>query len=286
MAEAGDRIGAYRLVRRLGVGEQGQVFHAHDERHDRPVALKLVRLAAADGSLSAGLRARFHAEARSAHKLHHPNIAGVLAAGEAPGLVWLAMELAPGVGLDRYTRSPRLLPEALVLQAGAGVARALAHAHAAGVVHRDVKPSNIVVHWPSGSVKLSDFGMAWSADAESTRTGIVLGSPAFLAPEQLAGALPEPRTDLYALGATLFQLFCGRVPFEAPSMGELLRKVAQSPAPDLRIEAPAVSTAAAKLIGRLLAKRAAERPAAATEVAEELEREAQAAAPAVPSSRG
>lgn len=275
-----ERCGPYHLVRVLGEGSQGSVYLAHDPRDGQVVALKQVPLLQ-DGVPDDTLRGRFLAEAFNARKLAHPNIAAVLAAGEEHGLGWLAMELAPGVPLSRYTRPSRLLPPPLVINAGAQVAHALAHAHGHGIVHRDVKPGNVLVHWPAGSLKLTDFGLARSADAEATRTGVVLGSPAYLAPEQLAGARPDARTDLYALGVLLFELFSARRPFEATTMGALLREVAQNPAPDLRSLAPDAPPAVASLVARLLSKRAAERPQSAAEVADLL----QSWAVAVPSSR-
>lgn len=275
-----ERCGPYRLVRVLGQGSQGSVYLARDQRDGQAVALKQVPLLL-DGVPDDTLRGRFLSEAYNARKLVHPHIAAVLAAGEEHGLGWLAMELAQGVPLSRYTRPARLLPAPLVLTAAAQVAQALAHAHAQGIVHRDVKPGNVIVHWPGRSLKLTDFGLARSADAEGTRTGVVLGTPAYLAPEQLAGARPDARTDLYALGVLLFELCCARRPFESTAMGALLREVAHNAAPDLRSLAPDVAPEVASLVARLLHKRAAERPQSAAEVADQLA----AWAAAVPSSR-
>lgn len=273
--------GPYRLVRPLGTGGQGQVYLAHDDRTDQAVALKLVKFAPARQGDN-GQRGRFLAEAYALRKLVHPNIATVIAAGEHDEGGWLAMQLAPGVSLERYVRPAWLLPEALVYAAGAAISRALAYAHGMGIVHRDVKPSNVIVHWPSNSIMLTDFGLARSSDSETTRTGVVLGSPEYLAPEQLAGALPEPRTDLYALGVLLFEMLTGRRPFAAATMGELLRAVAQAPAPDILSLAPSLPIEAAELIAQLLQKAATARPASAMAVAERLEA---LAAAAVPSSR-
>jgi len=127
-----------------------------------------------------------------------------------------------------------------------------------------------MVDWPSDTVKLTDFGLARTVDAVDTGTGVVLGSPAYMAPEQLAGNVPTAQTDLYALGAMLFQLLSGRLPHEAATMGELLRQVASQPAPDLRRLVPRISPAVADLVARLLARRSTERPADASEVAKRL----------------
>jgi eukaryotic-like serine/threonine-protein kinase len=279
---SGGRFGPYRPLRLLGQGAAGQVHLAADERLGGWVALKLVALPAApeDAAAYNEARARFLVEAYAAQQLRHPHIASVLAAGEEAGRGWIAMELAPGAPLLRYATPARRLPEAVVLRVAASLCAALAHAHAAGIVHRDLKPANVMVDWGSGSLKLTDFGLARTSDATATRTGVVVGSPGYLAPEQLAGAPAEPRTDLYALGVLMFELLAGRRPFEAQAMGELLRQVALDPAPDLRQWAPDVSAQTADLVRRLLAKAATERPGPAAELTQQLDRAAAAWVPA------
>lgn len=150
------------------------------------------------------------------------------------------------------------------------VAEALAYAHAQGVLHRDLKPANVMVDWAADRVTLTDFGLASLADAERTRTGLVLGSPAYMAPELLAGQPADASTDLYALGAMAFQLLTGSLPFDAPGLGELLRQVAQQPAPDLAALRPELPPALAALVAQLLAKAPAERPPSAAGVAQAL----------------
>jgi serine/threonine-protein kinase len=254
---AGTRVAGWRLLRRIGQGTQSTVFLAEPESGGAAVALKLVPLAGTGESA----RAAFLAGADTARRLVHPGIVAVQAAGVEGALGWLAMEPVPGVSLERYTRPARLLPEALVLRVAEAVAAALAHAHQRGVVHRDVKPANVLVHWPSDTVKLADFGLARAADAGQTATGIVLGSPAYMAPEQLAGGVPTPASDLYALGVMLFQLLVGRLPHEADNLGELLRRVATLPAPDLRQLRPELPAPLAALVAQLLATNPAARPA-------------------------
>jgi eukaryotic-like serine/threonine-protein kinase len=263
-------FGPYRVVRALGQGSGGTVHLALHEHTGAAVALKLVALETDHDEPPDGPRRRFVAEAQTLRRLVHPHIAAVLAVGEAAGVGWLAIEWVPGSDLSRYTRAPRLLPEPLVRHIGAALCEALAFAHGQGIVHRDVKPSNVLIDLPQQLVKLSDFGIARDPDAEATRTGVVLGSPAFLAPEQLAGALPTASSDLYALGVMLFELLAGRLPFDAPSMGELLRQVAQQEAPDLRALCPQVSAELASVVASLLRKNSAERPHDAAALAQRL----------------
>lgn len=260
MPAEGDTLADYVLGRALGRGGSG-VVHLAQGRHDGAwVALKIL---AAGDALSAAehqeLRTRFLREAEVAKRLRHPDIVAIHAAGEAGGFLWIAMELVPGCSLERYVQPRRLLPPAVALGIGVRVARALAHAHAIGVVHRDVKPSNVLVDLAAGSVKLMDFGVARLHDASRTRTEVMLGTPAYMAPEQLSGAAADARSDLYALGVLLFELLTGRRPHASASLGELLRQVAVEPAPDLRSFRPELPQTLADELARLLAKRPADR---------------------------
>ena len=268
----------FELLRRLGAGRGGQVHAALDREHGRLVALKLV-------PLPPGLelpRQRFDAAAAAARRLSHPDIVALLDAGSSPRLGWLALELVAGTTLERYARPPRLLPLPLALHACARVAAALAHAHGLGVLHRDLKPANVLVDLPAGTLKLGDFGLARLADAQATRTGVLLGSPAYMAPELLAGAPADAACDLYALGATLYELLTGRLPLAAEAdapLGELLRAAASAVPPPARSLRPDLPVPVDDLLARLLAKRPAQRPATAGAVAQELAALAGAAAP-------
>ena len=253
----GETIAGFCLQRALGRGAHGEVYLAQGAAGP-PVALKLAQVPT--GEAAADWIESFLSAARSAQRLVHPGIVAVHGAGVEGRLAWLAMELVPGGDLARYTVLRRLLPEGLVLMLGHRMALAVAHAHRQGVVHRDLKPANVLVHLPSHTVKLADFGLARAADSAQTGTGIVMGSPAYMAPEQLAGNLPTPATDLYALGVMLFQLLSGRLPHDSPSMGELLQQVAAVPAPDLRELVAGIHPGLAALVACLLAKQAAQRP--------------------------
>jgi serine/threonine protein kinase len=263
---AGQTFAGWRLLSPLGSGAHGTVFLAEPLAGGARVALKLTLLPADD---PVG-REAFLRQAEAVHRLSHPDIVALLGAGVEGATGWLAMEPVPGCELGRYTRPSRLLPEALALAIVERVARALAHAHREGFVHRDLKPANVLVHLPTDVVKLADLGLARPANAESTRTGVMAGTPTYMAPEQLAGALPDARSDVYALGVTLFQMLTGRLPHEAPTLGELLRRVSNEPAPDLRTLRPDLPPSLAALLARLLQRRRQDRESDAGAVADEL----------------
>lgn len=274
-------FGPFVLLGAVGHGGAGEVYRALDRRDGRAVALKLLHPSPSDRAAAA----RTAAEIDTARRLHHPNIVRIHDAGVSEGRPWLAMEPLAGCNLERYTRPARLLPEAAVLHLSACVADALACAHAQQVVHRDVKPSNVIVDWAAGRVTLTDFGVARSADAERTATGVVVGTPVYMAPELLAGAEATPASDLYALGVMMFQLLAGRLPHEADTLGALLRAVTTAPVPDLALLKPGLSPAVANWVRRLLARDPNERPAEAALVAAGLRALAAAASvPPLPSS--
>jgi eukaryotic-like serine/threonine-protein kinase len=203
--------GRYRLGERLGHGGMGEVFAAHDLRLDREVALKLLR---ADLAEQDGMRERVVAEARLAARLSHPHVVGVLDTGEQGGRPFVVMERLSGRTLrDELSDGP--LPAERVRDVGLQVLRALAAAHDLGIVHRDVKPGN-VLDAGVGTWKVADFGIAkWvHADETLTGTGELLGSPSYLAPERIEGQQAGPASDLYAVGVLLYEALCGRKPFE------------------------------------------------------------------------
>lgn len=254
--------GRYRLGGRLGEGAASQVVEAVDMRTGSTVAVKLIRL---PPDLPPAQRkewsTRLRREASLARRLNHPDIVHLLDAGVEPDLVWLVMERVRGADLTRYTQAQRLLPDNLVMQIGARVAAALAHAHAHGVVHRDLKPANVLVNLAAGQVKLADFGVARVDDAEATRTGLTLGTPAYMAPEQLAGQPASAASDAYALGVMLFELFAGRRPHEAANLGELLRATASQPPAALSALRPDLPPSVIQAVHQLLAHNPAGRPA-------------------------
>jgi eukaryotic-like serine/threonine-protein kinase len=257
---AGTVLQGLRIERRIGRGATATVYAASDEAGGPAVALKVH-----DAQPRAEVRAQALAAAERASRLEHPNIVRVHGGGEVGDCSFVIMELLPGDTLARYTEAARLLPEALVLQLAANLSEALAYAHRQGVVHRDVKPANVIFDPATQRATLTDFGLARAADAEASRSGVFIGSPLYMAPELLAGQPPDARSDLYALGVLTYELLAGRPPFEGASMGALLRAVARSAPPSLatfRAElSPAAAQALDTLLGPLLAKQAAQRPA-------------------------
>lgn len=262
---AGTLLGRVRIERAIARGASGALYAGIDEATDQAVAVKVLCLPHADSSARANdeARARFLQDAAQASRLQHPGIVRVWGAGSEGSLTYLVMELLPGADLSRYTHASRLLPEPLALDIAARLAEALAYAHREGMVHRDVKPANVMYDPATNTLKLTDFGLARSVDAEATRSGVLLGSPAYMAPELLGGARADARSDLYALGVLLFELLTGRQPFEGDSMGALLRAMAtQTPrtVQELRRDLPAAQAEALDtLLGPVRARTPRER---------------------------
>jgi hypothetical protein len=265
--------GRFRVEREVGRGGVGIVYRAHDEVSGQPVALKIIALPGVD----AGEEARFRREGRILAGLHHANIVRVVAFGQLEeGQPYIAMEWLEGEDLaQRQRRTPLELSRSLHI--AADVCDALAAAHAAGIVHRDVKPSNVILVGSAPGepgpylVKLVDFGVAAAEDAKLTRTGAIVGTPAYMAPEQARGdGEIDARADLYALGATLFEMITGRPPHVGPTPIAILARLVTTPAPRLAevfVDAPARLD---ELMGSLLSTAPNERPGTAAEVARQL----------------
>ena len=266
-----ETLGPYRIEHVLGRGSMGTVYLARDARHARVVAIKTMALGREfDPADLAEARERFFREAATAARLRHPDIVEVFDAGEDQGLAYIAMEFVAGHDLLRYTRAEHLLPVPVVLRTLARVAQALAHAHAQGVVHRDVKPANVMFEPVSHTVKVTDFGIASLADAFSTRTGLVLGTPSYMSPEQLTGGRVDGRSDLYALGVMLFQLVTGALPHRSESMAGLLHQIVNAVAPDVRTLRADLPEALAEVLKVALEKRPELRYCDATQFAADL----------------
>ncbi len=241
--------GRYRLVRELGHGAAGTVHLAEDMRQGTEIAVKTIGLTEApDAADRVDARRRLLREADAAGRLRHPDIVHVTDVGEHGRIAFIAMELAHGTDLRAHTDVGALLPVDTVLQIAARVALALDHAHRLGIVHRDVKPANVMWHAATGAVKVTDFGIASVADAERTRTGVLLGTPVYMSPEQLAGGRVDGRSDLFSLGVMLYELLTGSLPYRDGSTAELLRQIAAAPPPDLRERRPELPGALADVV--------------------------------------
>ncbi|WP_336366359.1 serine/threonine-protein kinase [Marinobacter sp. C2H3] len=267
-------LGRYEIVRELGRGAMGVVYLATDPKIARTVAVKTLPYAALDQDQLSALKARFFREAEAAGRLSHPAIVTIYDVGEEPDLAYMAMDYAPGRPLSEFARPGRLLPVATVLDVLAEVAEALAYAHERRIVHRDIKPSNILYDAESGSVKVTDFGIARVADDSMTRTGSVMGSPLYMSPEQLMGQKVTGASDIYSLGATLFKLVTGETPFQGDTLAgltyQILNKRPRS-ARSLNADLPA---GVVRVIGKAIQREPGKRFGSAAEMAEALRRAA------------
>ena len=258
----------FTIIRQLGEGGMGRVLEAQDSKLGRRVAIKEMR---PELSLDSAARGRFLREARAAAAVRHDHIVPIYHVGEQDGAPFLVMPLLQGESLaDRLDRGA--MPPADVARVGREAASGLAAAHAAGLIHRDIKPANIWLEVPNGRALILDFGLARLTDGADalTRPGSVLGTPAYLAPEQANGLPLDARADLFSLGVTLYHAATGTRPFQGPTLTSILRAVAEHNPPPPHEVNPAVPVPLSDLIMRLLAKSPADRPASAAAVAEEL----------------
>ena len=247
----------YRLEQLIGRGASAEVFRATDLQTQQAVAVKIMARPADDLDAQNAAGAR---ELDVAQRLSHPGIAPVLDAGRTASGSWLVMPLVAGSPLTRYTERARLLPEALVLRLVANIARALAHAHAQAVVHRDMKPSNVMVELSTARTTVLDFGVARLDDGLATRTGLTLGTPSYMAPELLSGQPASPASDTYALGVMLFELLTAQRPHQASNLGQLLKAIASAPDVDIRAVRADLPTAVAEAVNSMISARASSRP--------------------------
>jgi serine/threonine-protein kinase len=255
--------GRYRIERELGRGGMATVFLAHDEELERPVAVKLLAEHLAGDE---DFRARFVREARLAGRLSHPNIVRVYDAGETNGRPFIVMEYVAGTSLADTGR----LPAARVVKLGVQACAGLQHAHDAGLVHRDVKPANLLVR-TDGVLKVADFGIARAAEStRHTQIGTLLGTAAYLAPEQIGGDDATPSSDLYSLGAVLYELLAGRPPYSFSSLAELAAKQSEGMIEPVGDLAPGVPREVEAAVMHALARDPQFRPPSATALGEEL----------------
>lgn len=250
-------LGARYVVHdELGRGGMATVFRATEVALEREVAIKVMN---ASMATTPGAFDRFRREARVAAALSHPHIVPIYAIGDDPALAWFAMKYVEGRGLDDILRAEGAQGIETVVRTVATVGRALQHAHEKGVVHRDVKPANIMVG-DDGWVFVADFGIAKRDDAQQlTQAGTVVGTPAYMAPEQFNGHAVTGAADQYALGIVAYEMLAGRTPFDAPSLGEIIRGHLLDAPPPLRLKRIDVPTGVAECVNRMLEKDPARR---------------------------
>jgi serine/threonine-protein kinase len=268
MSAAPSRFGRYRVVGQLGQGAMGIVYRAIDPELGRTVAVKTIALSGSEQEQEVH-QARFRQEARAAGGVSHPSIVTIYDVGREGDLAFIAMECVEGRELRELIREGAIAP-ARALEIAALVAEGLAYAHERGVIHRDVKPGNIMV-LPDGRVKIMDFGIARLQESElKTQSGVLLGSPQYMSPEQVAGHALDGRADVFSLGVVLYEMLTGTKPFDASDLTQLLFWVVNLPHKPPSERNPALPPVIDYIVARALKKDAAERYATAGEFAADL----------------
>ncbi len=254
------KLGRYQIDREIGRGAMGMVYLGRDEKIGRTVAIKTMMLPSEiDEDERDEIRTRFFREAEAAGRLDHPNIVTVYDVGEEHDLAYIAMDFLKGKDLSAYTSSKTLLPVSQVFGIISSVAIALDYAHQQRVVHRDIKPANIIYDQEKYVAKITDFGVACLTDASKTKTGTVIGSPYYMAPEQLAGKKVDGRADLFSLGVTMYQMLCGVLPFNGDSIANLMYNIANEEHVDIRRHRADLPNCVTKLIDIALQKESTKR---------------------------
>jgi tRNA A-37 threonylcarbamoyl transferase component Bud32/HAMP domain-containing protein len=272
-----ERLGRYLIDGHIGEGAMADVFRAHDPEIGRTVAMKVLK---ADYRRDPSIGARFLREARAAGALNHPNIATIYDVGEADGVPYIAMELIEGRPLDLVLQAEGRMPFERVLALGTQLSDALAYAHARGVVHRDVKPSNILLSRDGRSAKLLDFGVARIGDGgtgdghlERTQAGQMIGTPRYMSPEQALGLPVDHRSDLFSLGAVLYEMVTGKIAFDATGLATLALQIAKEKVAPIERSAADCPPGLRQTIEKLLAKKPEQRFASGVLLSQALHRE-------------
>jgi len=263
------QLGRYELLSELGQGAMGVVYKARDPVLDRVVAVKTINLTLPKDELS-DYEARFYQEARAAGGLNHPNIVTIYDIGKSERMAYMAMELLEGDELRSVLSAHEPLPLELALDIAAQVADGLAYAHERHIVHRDIKPANIMIV-RDGLVKITDFGIARMRSNEvKTMTGMILGSPKYMSPEQVAGKRTDHRSDLFSLGVMFYEMLTGDAPFQADSIHGIMYQIMQyTPAPP-SVKNPALPEVLDLIIAKALNKNVGDRYQSAEDMARDL----------------
>ena len=266
-------FGRYKIEKEIGRGAMGVVYLGKDPKINRQVAIKTLDYTQFSSKELKEVKSRFFREAEAAGRLGHNNIVTVYDVGEEEDFAFIAMDYVTGVPLSNYTQTDNLLPVQEVYRIIQVVAEALDYAHKQNIVHRDIKPGNIMYNPEDKQIKITDFGIARITDSVKTKTGSFLGSPYYMAPEQMTGAHVDGRADIYALGVSFYQLLAGRLPFDADSLGNLAYKIANEkhkPIREVRADLPASAT---RIINKALQKEPEKRYANGAEMVSALKRE-------------
>lgn len=267
-------LGRYEIEREIGRGAMGVVYLGKDPKIARTVAIKTLSYEAFDTSELQDLKSRFFREAEAAGRLSHPAIVTVYDVGEEADLAFIAMDYARGRPLSEFARPGRLLPLAQVLDIMARVADALDYAHGEKIIHRDIKPGNIIFNPDNGELKITDFGIAKISDDSRTRTGSVMGSPLYMSPEQLRGQKVTAASDTYSLGITLYKLVCGETPYQGDTLAHLTYQILNKRPKSVREFNPELSNGVVRVINRAIQREPGKRFPSAAEMAEALRRQA------------
>lgn len=263
-------LGRYKVLKELGRGAMGVVYLGKDPTIQRFVAIKTMRLDDFDDAEKVQeVKGRFFREAESTGRLTHPNIVTIYDAGEEHDLGYIAMEVLEGTTLKHWSRKPNLMPLDKLIPILATVADALDYAHQQGVVHRDIKPANVMIT-KGATVKVMDFGIAKMASSSKTQTNVVLGTPTYMSPEQIAGKKVDGRSDVFSLGVVLYEMLSGRPPFTADNLSALLFAIAHNPHPSIKVLRPDIPPALQQVLNQALEKDPAMRFRRAAEFAQEL----------------
>jgi serine/threonine-protein kinase len=264
------KLGRYAIVSEIGRGAMGVVYKATDSVLERTVAIKTVNMNLTQEEAK-GYEARFYQEARSAGSLNHPNIVTIYDVGRVNDVVYMAMEFIEGVELRSMFAEGRPLPVTQAISIAAQVAEGLGYAHDHGVVHRDIKPANIMV-MPNGPVKITDFGIARmrASSQELTQTGMMLGSPKYMSPEQVIGKRADHRSDIFSLGVILYEMLCGATPFNGENVTALMYQIVNFAPPAPSTVNSAVPELLDYIVAKMLSKPVDERYQGGHEVARDL----------------
>jgi eukaryotic-like serine/threonine-protein kinase len=261
------RIGRYEILSVLGKGSMGLVYKAQDPKINRLVAIKTIRFSDEfDEDVVQEIKERFFREAEIAGQLSHPSIVTIHDVGEDEDLTYMAMEFLEGEDLDNFITKGNLMSFRRVLEVVVKIAEALDYAHKANVIHRDIKPANVML-LKNGNIKVTDFGIAKAISSSRTKTGVILGTPNYMSPEQIMGQKIDARSDIFSLGVLFFQLITGELPFHGDNLSGLLYQITQIKHPSPRSYNPKIPQICEQILDKALAKAPDKRFKSASEMA-------------------